>query len=165
MYSNLVKNGQLYAIVVGVFVTLVFLVSVIMGLSNSGYSVSDDLVQIMKTNPDQKFDFFNPGLALSVGLIVITAVAALLFGIFQLVSNPKNSVKAIVSVGALVAIFFGLYATSDADTSGAISQTILKFEISENVSKLISGALKTSLILAVLAIIGMIVFEIYNMFK
>ncbi len=167
MYSFLSRKGQGLAVGLGVLLTAIYLISVFTGLSSAGYSTSDDLNQIMKNNPDQTFDFFNPGLALTMALVVICVVVALLFGVFQMLSNPKNSLKAIIGVGAIVAVFFALYSTSSADTESGniLLPTLQKFDVGENASKLISGGLKTTLILAGLSAASMVLLEIYNIFK
>lgn len=168
MYTLLAKKGQLFAIVLGALAVIIFLGSVISGLGSSGYALSDDLNQIMKNNPDQHFDFFNPGLAITLALIVIGAVAAVLFGIYHLVTAPKNSVKLIISLAVMAILFFALYSISSADFDTAIGPTLMKFAntgITETVSKVISGGLMTTVIMAAVAIVGIVLFEIFNLFK
>jgi len=78
MYSLLAKRGQLFAILLGVAIVVIFLGSVIGGLSSAGYNMGTDLVQVLKNDPAQDFSFFDIGLYLTMGLIVIAAVLALL---------------------------------------------------------------------------------------
>lgn len=165
MYSLLAKKGQLFAILLGVGVVIIYLATVIGGIGSAGYDMSSDLNQVLKNNPDQSFDFFNIGLQLTIGLVIIAAAAALLFGIYQMISAPKDSLKGIIGVAVIAAVFFGLYSSADADTASAISNTIQKFNISDNVSKLISGGILTTAILAGVSLVAMILFEIYNIFK
>jgi len=123
MYKFLTKNGQLLAILLGVAVVAIFLITVFTGLDGAGYSVGDDLNQIMKDAPEGEkpaFDFFNLGLGLTIGLIVIAFIAALIFGLWQL---------------------------------------------SDNVSKLISGGIWTTLMLLGGAFAIMILSEVRNLFK
>ena len=165
MYKLLAKKGQLFAVGVGALVVAIYLGTVIIGIGNSGYSLSDDLNQIMKANPDQTFDFFNIGLALTLIMIVICAVIAVVFGIVQLFSAPKSSLKAIISVVALIAIFVGVTSMSGTDMDSPIGDTLLKFDISERISKLISGGLGSGLLLGIVAICAMIIMETLNFFK
>ena len=168
MYDLLARKGQMFAILLGVVVIVIFLGTVISGLGSSGYSMSDDLNRIMKDNPDQQFNFFNPGLGITVALVGICAVIAVLFGIFHVVSAPKNSLKGIIGIVVIVVIFFALYSSSGADFDSAIGSTLEKFAntgITENTSKIISGSLKTTGLLAIGALASMILFEIYNIFK
>lgn len=165
MYSLLAKKGQLFAILLGVGVVVIYLATVIGGIGSAGYDMSSDLNQVLKNNPDQSFDFFNVGLQLTIGLVVIAAAAAVFFGLYQMISSPKDSLKGIIGVAVIAAVFFGLYSSADADTASAIGNTIQKFKISENVSKLISGGILTTGILAGVSLVAMVLFEIYNIFK
>ena len=91
MYNFLLKRGQLFALLLGVGVVAIYLISVFSGLSNAGYSTSDDLNQILKNNPDADFGFFDLGMYLTGGLIALAAGAALLWGLIQLLSSPTVS--------------------------------------------------------------------------
>lgn len=166
MYQLLAKKGQLFAIILGVAVVAIFLGSVFSGLGSSGYSLGDDLNQIMKDNPGQTFDFFNPGIMLTGVLIAVGIGLALLFGIVQLLSAPKQSMKAIIGMLVIAAAFFAFYSTSTSGIEDPFMNNILgKFDVSENVSKLISGGIMTTLVLGGLAFAAMILAEVGNLFK
>jgi len=47
MYKLLTKNGQLFALLLGVGVVAIYLFSVFGGLSSAGYSTSDDCSTIL----------------------------------------------------------------------------------------------------------------------
>ena len=68
---------------------------------------------------------------------------------------------------AIAAIFFALYSSSssDLDAASPIYKTLMEFEVGENVSKLISGGIKTTVILGAISALSMIVMEVYNIFK
>lgn len=166
MYKFLTKNGQLLAILLGVAVVAIFLITVFSGLGAEGYSVGDDLNQIMKDAPEGEkpaFDFFNLGLGLTIGLIFIAAIAAVIFGLWQLISAPKQSLKGILGVVAIAAIFFAFY--SSAEPAMANAGILDKFDVSDNVSKLISGGIWTTLILLAGAFAIMVLSEVRNLFK
>jgi len=165
MYQLLAKKGQLFAILLGVLVCAIFLGSVFSGLGSSGYTVGDDLNAIMKANPDQSFSFFDIGLQLTLALIVIGLVAAVLFGLFQLVTAPKQSIKGIIGIAVIAVLFFALYSSAGTDTDSVIGPIIAKFNVTDNVSKLISGGIMTTLILGGLSLASMVLFEVYNLFK
>ena len=165
MYSLLAKKGQLFAILLGVAVVIIYLATVIGGIGNAGYDMSTDLNQVLKNNTDQSFSFFDVGLKLTVGLVIVAAVIAVVFGLIQMLSAPKNSLKGIIGIAVIAAVFFGLYSSADADTTSAISKTLQKFDVSDNVSKLISGGILTTGILAGASVVVMIFGEIYNLFK
>ena len=80
MYSLLAKKGQLFAIILGVGVVILYLATVIGGIGSAGYDMSTDLNQVLKNNTDQSFGFFDLGLKVTIGLVVVAAVVALIFG-------------------------------------------------------------------------------------
>ena len=165
MYSLLAKKGQLFAIILGLGGVIIYLFSVISGIRGAGYELSTDLNQVLKNNPEQTFDFFNPGVYLIGALIVTAAVCALGGGLWQMISAPKNSLKGILGIGLIAILFFGLYSTAGTDAGSVIGETLQKFDISDNVSKFISGSLLTTGILAGLSVVAIILGEIYNLFK
>lgn len=165
MYSLLAKRGQLFAILLGVAVVVIFLGSVIGGLSGAGYNMGTDLVQVLKNDPAQKFTFFDIGLYLTIGLVIVAAVLALLFGLYQMLTNIKGSMTGIISLAVIAAIFFGFYSSAPDDLTGAIAPVLQQFDISAGISKFISGSLWTTIIMAVLSLAAMILLEIWNMFK
>jgi hypothetical protein len=54
---------------------------------------------------------------------------------------------------------------SDSETTGKIAALLQKNDISEGTSKMISGGIKTTVLLAIGAFIAMVVMEILNFFK
>ena len=165
MYSLLAKKGQLFAISLGLIVVVIFLGSVIGGLNSAGYGLSSDLNQVLKNDPAQTFSFFDIGLQLTMGLIIIAVVVAVGFGLFQMLSDIKGSLQGILVLVVLIGIFFAFYSTGSDDFQGPISSIVHKFGISSNVSKIISGGISTTMLLAVLAVASMILLEIWNAFK
>jgi len=166
MYKFLTKNGQLLAILLGAIVVVIFLVSVFTGLDGAGYSVGDDLNKIMKDAPEgdkPTFDFFNPGLYLTGGLAGIALLAAVIFGLWQLISSPKQSMKGIIGMAVIAIIFFAFYSNAIAEVpkAGLLDEK----DVSDNVSKLISGGIWTMLILFAGAFVIMILSEVRNLFK
>lgn len=165
MYKFLTSKGQLFALILALVVIAIFFGSVISGIGNAGYSTSDDLNAIMKANPDADFSFFMPGLMITVFMAVGAFIIAVFFGLLQVFSNPKGSLKAIIGFGVIAIMFFAIYTTADSDMTGAISATVQKFDISENISKMITGGLKTMSFLAMVAFFGAVILEIWNLFK
>jgi len=168
MYKFLTKHGQLLAILLGVLVVALFLGSVFSGLGAAGYGVGDDLNLILKNakqaeGPVPAFDFFNPGLGATLALAAIAALSALLFGIWQLITSPKESMKGILGIVALLAIFFAFYSSAD---PGNVAKDLLdRFTINDNVSNLITGGIATTLVLLGGAFVIMILAEVRNLFK
>ena len=165
MYKTLTKNGQLFALILGVGCAAIALLSIIFGLSGAGYSVSDDLNSIMKSNPEATFNFFNPAITIVILLVILAMLAWLIFAILRLVSDPKGSIKFFISFGAILLIVFILYSISENETTGKIHELLQKNNIGEGTSKLISAGLKTTVLLAVLSVVAMVGMEIRNAFK
>jgi len=165
MYKFLTNRGQLFALLLGVAIIAIYLFTVFGGLSSAGYSVSDDLNQIMKNNPNTDFAFFNTGLGLTIGLIIVAVALALLFGLLQVFSSPKASLKGIIGIAVIVILFFVLSNMATAETTGKIGELVQRENISESISKFISGGLSATLILAGIAVVIMVLGEIWNLFK
>lgn len=166
MYKFLTKNGQLLAILLGVAVVAIYLITVFSGLGAEGYSVGDDLNQIMKDAPEGEkpgFDFFNLGLGLTIALIGLAALAAVVFGLWQLITSPKQSLKGILGVAAIAILFFAFY--SSANPEMADPEILDKFNVGEGASKFISGGIWTTLILLGASFAIMILGEVLNIFK
>lgn len=165
MYNFLVKKGQVFALLLGVGVVAIYLFTVLGGIKGAGYSTSDDLNLILKSNPNADFSFFDTGMYLTAALIGIAVLSAILFGIINLLKSPKGSLKIILGVAVLGILFFALMTTSEAETTGKIGELVQKFDVGESASKFISGGLKTTAILSAAAVILMFLGEIRNLFK
>jgi hypothetical protein len=164
MYKILNKHGQSLALGLGVLVIAIFMITVLSGLSSAGYDMGTDLNGLGDEAKDA-INFFNPTLRITLALVVIGALAWALFGIYHLVSAPKNSLKFIVGFGVVIVLFIIFYTISQPETTGDIYRLVQKNGISETVSKFISAGVKTSLVLLLLAAAFMVVSEIRNFFK
>lgn len=165
MYKFLTKNGQPLALGLGVLVVAIFLISALTGMSGAGYDVGTDL---NKLTAEQKgaITFFNPGIFLTVAMAAIAVILALVvFGIVDLIKFPKSAMKFGIGLIALLAVFFILYSTADPEGTGKLGELIDRFDVSESVSKFISAGISTTVGLAALAAIIMVLAEIRNMFK
>jgi hypothetical protein len=156
MYQLLAKRGQSFAFLLGIVITLIFLLSVLGGV---------DEFNLLSRDQQKLTNIFNFGLKAALVLVVVTALAWILFGLFHLVTNIKGSLKSLIPFLLLLAVFFIAYSMADPGFGSAITGTLEKFSITEGISKIISGALTTSLILVVLGVVGAVLFEVINMFK
>jgi MFS superfamily sulfate permease-like transporter len=165
MYNYLTKHGQLVAFLIGLVVIVVFLGSVISGLSSAGYDMGTDL-NALDADVKQNINFFNPGLYLTAFLGAITAfLAFVLFGVWNLVKFPKDAIKFVSGIAVLLVIFFILYSMSGVETAGKLGELHDSEGISDGTSKFISGAMKTAMGLAFVSFIAMFAGELRNMFK
>lgn len=165
MYNLLLKRGQTIAFVLGLIVIAIFLGSAFMGLGDAGYGLNEDLNKL-PAEVKSGIDFFNPGLMLTVVLAVIAFVLAfVVFGVLDLVRFPKSAVRTLIGLAVIAVVFFALYSTSAVETVGKLGDIHQQFDISNGVSKFISGGLKTTLGLLGLSVLLMVVFELRNAFK
>jgi len=165
MYKFLTKNGQLVAIAIGLISAIGAIGSIMYGVT-SKYSMSEDLILILKDKDStETFDFFNPAIQIVAFLLLIALLAAILFGVFSLVTDPKGAVKFLIGFGLMLGLFFILYSTSQVGDSPKMVELMDRFDVSDNVSKLISGGVKTVVISIVLAAVSAAVLEVVNLFK
>ena len=156
MYKLLTKHGQVGAFAIGLIIIVIFFISVFGGLDQFNALTKED---------KGTTTIFDAGLYLTVGLLILCAIAAVVFGIYQMVTNPKGALKGIIGLVVLGVIFAVLYSTSEAESSGAVGRAVEKFKVSEGQSKLISAGVKSTLILGGLAALSFVVSEIRNFFK
>ena len=165
MYKFLTKNGQTVALGFGVLVILIFIFSINSGFNNSAYSMSQDLSGL----PDSELHeigFFDSGIAITSFMVIASFLLAfIVFGITDLIKFPKNAIKFLIGGLVLAVIFFALYSMSDVETIGKLPELHDRFDISDKVSKLISGGIKTTVGLLIISVIALVVGEIYSMFK
>lgn len=162
MYNFLVKNGQALAFGLGTLIVVVFFAMVLP--NSSGF---------MDLPREEQYttSMFNFGIQMAVVLIVAATAAMVLFGLFQIFSNLKGSIKGLIGFGALLAVFVIAYSATSTDVSPAIQESITKFqvsqesEITEGHLKMIGGGITTALVLSAVAFVSFIVFEIINFFK
>jgi hypothetical protein len=107
----------------------------------------------------------NTGLNITVLLFVIALGAAVIFGLINLVTNFKGSLKFIIGFAVMIIAFFILKSTAEHETVGKIVETMKEFNVEEGLSKGISAAIKGTIGMAIVAVGSMIIFEIVNMFK
>lgn len=155
MYNALNKYGQLGAFSLGIIVIALFLGSAFSGLAEFNQMSFDQ----QKTS-----GIFDIGLALGLALIVITAVIALVAGLFHVASNPKESLKGIIGLVAIIAIFFIAYSMFSGDPA-SMGEKLQEFRVSEPQSQIITGSISTAIALIAIATVTFIVSELLNLFR
>lgn len=149
MYDLLAKRGQLFAFALGILICIIFLASAIGGGAGE-----------IETLPDEEkygTSIFNFGLSAAIFLAAAAALGMLLFGVYQVVSHLKGSIKGLIGLGAIVVIFFIAYSS----TSGACASG----ELTEGVCKFIGGGITTAIFLIAAAALGFVVGEVLALFK
>ncbi len=155
MYNFLIKHGQVVAFGLGLLIILVFF---------GGISAGMEEFSMLPEDQQKTSDIFNFGLYAAIVLTVLCAAIAILFGIYHVVDNPKGSLKGLLGVGALLAIFFVARAMAAPDT-GSVAETAAEFNVTPAQSATISAALVTALVMAGIAALSVVLSEIRNFFK
>lgn len=156
MYTFLTRNGQTIAFGIGLVISVLMLLLIFGGVGEFESIPDDDLSRYDTT-------IFNFGLYAAIGLVILCLIAAVLFGIYQLATNPKGAIKAIAGLAAVLILFFILYSTADADVD--MLDRLSDFSVSPGQSQFITGAIWTALILAAAGILATVVGEVVNFFK
>ena len=161
MYKFLTKNGQALAFGLGVLITAIFLISVVSNM---------ETFSAMSEEEQDKTGIFNFGLSSAIALAFFAALFMLGFGLIQIFSNLKGSLKGLIGVAILVVIFFVTYSMSSAEPTAYIQGAIDKFEsggavFNNNTLKFIGGGIGTTVALVAIAALAFVVSEITNLFK
>ena len=170
MYTFLNKYGQALAFGIGVLVVVIFLVSIFSEDATTLEALTSDTVKGPEKYATSAFDF---GLYASIGLVIVAFIAAILFGLFQVATNPGGSLKGLIGAAILIVICFVCYSVANNDISQeslAIQNSINKFETDQETTfdggtlKFISEAIIASLVLIGLSILSLIAFGIRGIF-
>jgi len=164
LFTFLSSKGQLGALILGLVASAIAVGSIISGVS-SKYTMSTDLVEVMKSDPTADFSFVMPAIMVVVALIVIASLLMVLFGLTGILSNPKGSMKAIIGLVGLIVLFFIFYTTSTSGMESGLADLLGKFDVSEGVSKYIGGGIKTAVWGIAIAFVAAAVMELMNLFK
>ena len=157
MYKFLTKNGQLIAFGVGAFLILIFIVVAFSGLDEFHSLEAQDL--------GHTSDAFNAGINAAIALIILCTVAMLFFGLYQVLSNLKNSLKGLIGFGAIILVYIVAANMAPMETTGIVAATIKEFNVSPAANSWISGGIITTLVLLGGAALAFIVSEVLNFLK
>lgn len=94
----------------------------------------------------------------------IAAIAAIIFPITQMITNPKNAKKSLVGVIALVAVVVIAYFFSSGELMKFSSAELAKFNVPSTLKQVDTGIISTYILVGV-AVIAMIYSEVAKMFK
>ncbi len=169
MYSFLSRYGQLIALGIGVFITLVFFI--IIGANNSYIESLADMKRLEYNAALSQTSIFDFGLYGTFALIILTTLAVLAFGVLGIVTDIKGSMKSLIGFGALILIFVISYfvagSMGDSDSVLAVIEKMATRGqiITPGISNFISASLITTLILGGITTLGAIVSAIWNLFR
>ena len=166
MYSFLNKYGQALAFGLGVLITIIFL----------GSALGSDVISTIKPESDDvdKYNstLFNFGIAAAIFLTIAALVIAIVFGLFQVISSPKASIKGIIGLAIVAILMIVGYtmAPGEADHPQIVT-AIEKFEsaqgatLTEGNLKFIGGSIITALVMLAVSLVVLVVFGIRNFLK
>lgn len=165
LYNFFASKGQMVAFLIGLVGVVVVIATVLSGLSGAGYDVGTDLNVILKGENEETFDFFNMAIMIPVVIMCLTAAVILIFGLLRLVTDPKGSMKFILGALVIFGLFFIFYSMATPETAGKLGELHGRFNIGETASKLISGGIKTTGLLAIASVVLMLLSGIMSIFK
>ena len=138
--------------------------SIVSGVK-SNFTMSDDLNSILKNNPEADFGFFDPAISIVLVLVAIAAILMLIFVVINLATDFKGSLKFLGVLIALTVLFFILYSSAEVAGTAKLSELVGKWGMSDNMSKIIGGGVKTAAFATIIALASWAVMEIINLFK
>ena len=156
MYKFLTKHGTALAFGVGVLVSAIGILTILGGLD--GYNM-------LPEDQQGTTDIFDLAIGGGITLVIICFTAAILFGVYQIVTNPKGAIQSILGLVVIIGLLIVFYSTATPETSGKVYQAIQDGELSANTSRWISGALATTLVVFGATVFVFIFSEIRNVFK
>ncbi len=162
MYNFLTKNGQTIAFGLGVVLVAIYFISVNSGLNE---------FNLLPEEQQSQTSIFNFGLNAAIGLTILSAIAMLVFGIYQIATNVKGSLKGIIGIAVLIIVFIVSYNMSSGTAETEyIADAIKKYEtdgrkITEGNLKFIGGSISTALVVITIAAGAFVLSEIRNFFK
>ena len=160
MYKFLTKNGQLIAFGLGALITLIFL-----GIAFSGLDEFNSLVSMKK---GQETNIFNFGLSASLFLTALCFLLMLGFGVYQVATHFKSSVKGLIGFAVIIIIFIvasKMGPTSIEEIHPYVAEPMKKYEVTMGQYGLISGGIMTAIVLSIGALLAFVGSEILNFFK
>ncbi len=155
MYKFLAKNGQLVAFGAGILITAGFLAGVLGGI--------DDFMATAEDQRNQS-NIFNFGLYAVIALTVLGFLAAVVFGLFQTLSNPKGAIKGIAGLALIAVLFFAGQALAGADSEG-VKDALAEFKVTDGQSAIINGSIVGGIILAGLTLLAFVGGEIISFIR
>ncbi len=162
MYNFLSKHGQTAAFLLGVLLVIIFLAIAIPGASGVEFDNMSDS-EIYNTH---MFDF---GISIARILTILCAAGMILFGLFQIFTNLKGSIKGLIGVAVLIVLFFIFKGSAPDTVDPTIMSAVEKYESSsegrvittENL-QFIHAAIRLGVLMVAAAFLALIVMPIIS---
>jgi hypothetical protein len=154
-YKFLAKNGPLLALLGAAIFVAIAIIPIIMGAS------ALEMLPEKQRAYAPEGDIFYVAIYLTIILLVVAVALAVLLSLFKVALNPKAAMKGLIAVALLVVLFLILYSTAN----GAIPENLTKFDITENIFKVVGAGIALTLILGIGSVALIVVMEFWNYFK
>jgi type III secretory pathway component EscS len=173
MYKFLSKHGQTVAFVIGVGVSVLFMLFIFIDLGGKELTsetfktdgVPMEGAQLMETLEGIKaFDF---GFYATYALLILSIVAAVVLSLLYFLTNFQlSALKDLVPMLVLVVVFMVVYNSYDPDTDAYLVKVARDtFSVGDVESRIVSGGITTSIFALFAAFASFIVAEIVNVFR
>jgi len=157
LYKLLAAHGQRIALGVGVAISAIFLLTVFMGLEEFNGLTKQD---------SYGTHIFDAGLMGAIVLTIIALAATAFFGVYQVVTHFRQSIRGILGAGVLVVIFFILYAMSSGEATGAVAASMERVGgVTPSILRFIQASSSFTILLIVATFLILVLAEIRNAFK
>jgi hypothetical protein len=156
MYKFLSKHSTSAAFGLGVVISLIAMIAILSGLS--GYNQ-------LAEEERPTTSIFNAGLVGAILLTIVAAIAMIGFGLYQIIIHPKGGIRFLLGIVGIGLVGFLFYQFSTVETSGKVYEQIQQGLLTPAISKIVNGALWVMIVLVGVALLGLILSEIRNLFK
>ena len=108
----------------------------------------------------------NYGISGAIILILIAAGIAILFGLIQSISNPKQAIRSVLGIVILAAIIFGIYSIAPSEITETFKGSKYKeLGVTPAIMKYSYTAIVSSIILICIAFVSWFVLELINLVR
>jgi hypothetical protein len=171
MYSFLTKNGQTFAFVIGVVLSMISII-LIMGNPSTLDLTADTFTGKSPADLGEALDKltqFDFGLYVTYILCILAPFITLAFGLYQfvrlLIDSPKKAITSAILIGGIIVLFFiGKVMAPSVDSKGVMAASA-EFAVTDGQRNLISASINATGIMLVIAIVALVLGEIRNVFK
>lgn len=177
LYSFFSKYGTAFGFVLGVFVVLIFLISVfVIGPQDSNAFDSGlaefshyDAIELEERTPADKAALystaiFSPGLWTTRILLMVAFALAIILPLVYVIFNPKSIIKGAIWL-AVIAIIFGLAWVLAPDNSQMVMDAVNENGVGDTANTFISAALSTAVWLVIGSFLLAFAMEIWGLIK
>lgn len=158
IYNLLTKHGTVVAFGLGLLGVLIFFLPVAGGMEDFMNLAEEDRARSDEGN------MFLTGMYFTAFLIGLALVVAVIFGIIQVISDPKGATKGLIAIVGLAVIFGACYGMATEE----LAQKLLdgaEYNADGAIAKKVGAAIRGTTAIACLALLGLFVSEIRNFFK